>query len=144
MAVEGRIDLAPRHERLSYNAARQALRSIVDLERFHVTFVDAKGTLGWLLSPLTTRGRQQALGAIPLRILTERSRSAARVGRLANGRIPIRFDTRLLRNIDSLKTVARHEVAEVNAILEFEGKFMAPRDLQQLLEAADEFAYRAE
>jgi hypothetical protein len=50
----------------------------------------------------------------------------------------------LLRNLDSLRAVARHEVAEVNAILRFEGKFKEPRDLQQLLERADDLGYRAE
>jgi hypothetical protein len=54
------------------------------------------------------------------------------------------MDCRLLKNVDSLKAVARHEIAEVTAILAFEEKFMDPRTLQDLLEAADDLGYGAE
>jgi hypothetical protein len=144
VAVKRPIDLTPRHERLCYQAARQALRGIVDYETFRVTFVNANGPLGWLLQPLTVRGRFQALGSVSPQVLTKDDRVAARIGRFPDGKIPIRFDSRLLRNLDSLKTVAQDEVAEVNAILAFEGEFMGPRDLQQLLETADDLGYRAE
>lgn len=138
------IDLTPRHKRLTHKAARDALKRIVDFKKFHVTFVSAKGALGWLLRPLTVRGQHQALGAVPVEIRLNVNRVAAVIGRLADGRIPIRLDSRLLRNISSLKAVVRHEIAEINAILTIEGQFMKPRDLQLFLEWADDLGYSSE
>ena len=139
-----RIDLTPRHKRLSYHAARRVLEGIVDLERFHVSFVRANGPLGWLLRPTSVLGQYRALGSVPLQIRTKGKRAAVFLGRLPNSKIPIRLDTRLLRNRASLRAVARHEVAEVQAILRFEGKLVSPADLQVLLEQADDLAYRME
>jgi hypothetical protein len=139
-----RIDLTARHKRLTFAAARSALGGIVDFQKFAVTFIDANGELGWLLRPATIRGRVQALGTVPLRIVNRSDRFAVVIERLLDGRIPMRFDTRLLRNVESLRTVARHEVAEIGLILEFELKFQSMTTLLRLLQKADEVGYEAE
>jgi len=56
----------------------------------------------------------------------------------------MRLDTRLLRNVESLRTVARHEVAEINLIMGLERKFQSMSVLLQLLQKADEAGYEAE
>ena len=66
------------------------------------------------------------------------------IERLSDGRIPMRLDTRLLRNVESLRTVARHEVAEINLIMGLERKFQSMSVLLQLLQKADEAGYEAE
>ena len=139
-----RIDLTSRHKRLTFAAARRALDGIIDFQRYAVTFIYAKGELGWLLGPTTVHGRVQALGNVPLRILTKGQRAAIVIERLSDGRIPMRLDTRLLRNVESLRTVARHEVAEINLIMGLEYKFQSMGTLLRLLQKADEAGHEAE
>lgn len=138
------MDLAPKHPRLSYAEAREALKDVVNHSRFAVTFVNATGPNGWMLQPVTVRGRERALGMAPLEIVWRGSEAAVRIGRLANGLIPLRFDTRLLRNVDSLRLVAKHEIAELTFILGFENQFKDAAALRQLLELADDQGYEAE
>lgn len=138
------MDLTPKHRRLSYAEAREALKDIVDYSRFAVRFVNANGPTGWLLQPTTARGRVRALGMAPLEITARGHETAVRVGRLPNGKIPLRFDTRLLRNVDSLRVVAKHELAEVNFILGFENQLKDPGTMKRLLEMADDRGYQAE
>jgi hypothetical protein len=86
----------------------------------------------------------QALGTVPIRIFHKGNRSAVVIERFSDGRIPIRLDTRLLRNVEALKTVTRHEVAEIDAILSFESEYYPAAALQRLLRTADDAGYRSE
>lgn len=138
------MDLTPKHPRLSYARAREALKDVVDFSRFAVAFVNAHGPFGWLLQPATVRGRLLALGMAPLEVITRGREAAVRIGRLPNGKIPVRFDTRLLKNVDALRQVAKHEIAELYFILGFENEFQDADTLKHLLEKADDLGYRAE
>jgi hypothetical protein len=138
------VDLTPQHQRLSYAQAWEALKDVVDDSRFTITFVNPRGPLGWLLRPTTVRGEVLAVGMAPLELMVRGRDCAVRIRRLASGKIPLRFDTRLLRNLESLRLVAKHEIAEVNFTLGFENQFKDPDTLTKLLEMADARGYESE
>ena len=134
-AAEKAVDLTAKHGRLNKAATEAAVKDLVDLGKYEISFTTN-------LRPRTVQGQGPAVGSVPLDVSP--SWTSFTIPRLPNGKIPIRLDMRLLKNRDSLRQVIRHEVAETEYLLKEEGKLMDRESLRQILDLAHNAGLAAE
>ncbi len=91
------------------------------------------------------QGMVNAAASVPVSApVVGRGLQTVEVGRLPNGKIPIRVDGRLLRNLPDLRNKIRHEVGEIEFLLEQEGRTFESHRIQEIFTAGHQRGLQAE